>query len=164
MTDDGDALAFGSPLIFRNLFRSGMTGNQIVSLAAVLSALNLTHEQFIDVCIMCGCDYTASRGIPSLGPKRAIELVRLHGSLDAYLSSSAWQQKLIVLGDKFKILDFQYELARSIFLNNGNQISYTSRALDVNSGPIPTENDSHASQIDMAEPATKKQFKNVDLF
>jgi 5'-3' exonuclease len=161
VTDDGDALAFGAPLMFRNLFRSGMTGNQIVSLASVLSALNLTHAQFIDVCIMCGCDYTASRGIPSLGPKRAIELVHLHGSLDGYLASTTWRQKLMGLGEKFKMSDFQYELARSIFLNNANQISYTSRALDKH---IAKEIESHTSQVDILQPAAKKQFKNVDLF
>lgn len=36
--------------------------------------------QFIDLCIMLGCDYTGS--IKGVGPKRAIELIKNHRSLD----------------------------------------------------------------------------------
>jgi 5'-3' exonuclease len=29
-----------------------------VDYAKVLSGLGLTHEEFVDLCILCGCDYT----------------------------------------------------------------------------------------------------------
>lgn len=36
--------------------------------------LDLTHERFVDLCILCGCDYTGS--IKGIGPKKALNLIR----------------------------------------------------------------------------------------
>ena len=36
--------------------------------------------QFIDLCILMGCDYCDS--IKGIGPKRAIELIKQHRSID----------------------------------------------------------------------------------
>lgn len=45
----------------------------------VLEGLELTHEQFIDLCILLGCDYCET--IRGIGPKRAIDLIREHKSI-----------------------------------------------------------------------------------
>ena len=45
-----------------------------------LSELNLTWDQFIDVCIMCGCDYCDS--IKGIGPVKALSLIKQHGSIE----------------------------------------------------------------------------------
>lgn len=42
---------------------------------AALSELGLTHEQFIDLCILCGCDYCGR--IPGIGPVRALEKIKV---------------------------------------------------------------------------------------
>jgi flap endonuclease-1 len=36
--------------------------------------------QFIDLCILCGCDYTGT--IRGIGPHRALELIRKHKSIE----------------------------------------------------------------------------------
>lgn len=41
--------------------------------------------QFIDLCIMLGCDYTGS--IKGVGPKRAIELIKNYRSLDKIIEN-----------------------------------------------------------------------------
>lgn len=41
--------------------------------------------QFIDLCIMLGCDYTNS--IKGVGPKRAIELIKNHRSLEKIIEN-----------------------------------------------------------------------------
>lgn len=41
--------------------------------------------QFIDLCIMLGCDYTGS--IKGVGPKRAIELIKNHRSLEKIIEN-----------------------------------------------------------------------------
>ena len=38
--------------------------------------LNLSIEQFTDLCILCGCDYTSS--IKGIGPVKALSLIREH--------------------------------------------------------------------------------------
>lgn len=39
-----------------------------------LQGLELSHEKFVDLCVLCGCDYTGS--IKGIGPKKALALVR----------------------------------------------------------------------------------------
>ena len=38
----------------------------------MLEELQLTRDQFIDLCILCGCDYTDK--IPGIGPVRALQV------------------------------------------------------------------------------------------
>lgn len=56
LTEDMDILTFGSPKIIRNLSSSKKTPFEI-DLGAVLKKLDLTHDQFIELCILFGCDY-----------------------------------------------------------------------------------------------------------
>lgn len=62
-TEDMDALTFGTPRLLRHLTFSGARKEPIVEidLALVLQGLNLTMDQFIDLCILCGCDYVSAR-------------------------------------------------------------------------------------------------------
>lgn len=43
-------------------------------MAMCVQGLELSHEKFIDLCVLCGCDYTGS--IKGIGPKKALALVR----------------------------------------------------------------------------------------
>ena len=40
----------------------------------------MTMEQFIDLCILCGCDYCDS--IDGIGPVTAFKLMKTHGTLE----------------------------------------------------------------------------------
>lgn len=42
-------------------------------------------SQFIDLCILMGCDYCAT--IKGIGPKRAIDLIKQHGSIEEILEN-----------------------------------------------------------------------------
>ena len=37
-------------------------------------------DQFIDVCIMCGCDYV--NNIRGIGPVRPLQMIKKHGSVE----------------------------------------------------------------------------------
>lgn len=41
------------------------------------------QAQFIDVCILCGCDYCGS--IKGIGPKKALKMIAEHGTLEKAL-------------------------------------------------------------------------------
>lgn len=56
LTEDMDILTFGSPKIIRNLTSSKKTPLEI-KLCKVLEKLSLTYDQFIELCILFGCDY-----------------------------------------------------------------------------------------------------------
>jgi hypothetical protein len=46
-----------------------------------LQELGLSMPQFIDLCIMCGCDYATN--IRGIGAVRALNLIKQHGSVEA---------------------------------------------------------------------------------
>lgn len=56
MTEDMDILTFGSKKIYRNL-TSYKRKTLEIKLDDVLEKTNLTYEQFIELCILFGCDY-----------------------------------------------------------------------------------------------------------
>jgi hypothetical protein len=41
--------------------------------------------QFVDLCILCGCDYTDT--IRGIGPKNALKLIKTHGTIEKVLES-----------------------------------------------------------------------------
>ena len=54
-----------------------------MSYEKAISGLDLTRAQFVDLCIMLGCDYCDS--IRGVGPKTALKLIREHKSIEAIL-------------------------------------------------------------------------------
>lgn len=55
----------------------------LIEYAAVLKSLNISREEFVDLCILCGCDYTGSIGGmgPSTAYKYLIECKNIEGVL-----------------------------------------------------------------------------------
>lgn len=108
-TEDMDALTFGCPILLRNVFAPAKKAKTIVQydLETLLSRLELTMEQFIDLCILCGCDYTEK--IKGVGPHRALELIRKHKNVENILRLPKFSEEK----DKVK-----YEEAREMFKNH----------------------------------------------
>ena len=76
-----DTLTFNSPVVLRHLTFSEARKMPIdvISLPQVLRGLDLTMDQFIDMCMLCGCDYLEP--IKGIGAKTALKLVKEHDSL-----------------------------------------------------------------------------------
>jgi flap endonuclease-1 len=88
-TEDMDALTFKTPKLVRKMTFSQAKGKDkqpIIEIdhALVLRGLDLTYEQFVDMCILCGCDYCGS--IKGIGPKNALKLVRAHKTIEAIIA------------------------------------------------------------------------------
>lgn len=56
LTEDMDILTFGSPSIIRNISSNKKILIQI-QLTNILNKFNINYEQFIELCILFGCDY-----------------------------------------------------------------------------------------------------------
>jgi len=112
-TEDMDALTFGTPVMVRNLNASEQKSKGAVveiSLEKTLAGLGLTMEQFIDVCILCGCDYTDT--IKGIGHKTALELIREHKNIEGVLANNAKRDKPKEVPDPFP-----FDEARQLFIN-----------------------------------------------
>ena len=109
-TQDWDALLYGSPILIRNLMSAGskrmgrvIRAEKIV-LDDVLRENNLSREQLIDLAIMIGTDFHP--GIPRIGPKTGLKLIREHGSVEK------------ICEVKEKEVPENLDLIREIFLNH----------------------------------------------
>lgn len=82
-SEDMDTLTFNSPILLRHLTFSENRKEPIleISLPAVLEGLEMDMPQFVELCILLGCDYLEP--IKGVGPKSALKLLREHGSLGA---------------------------------------------------------------------------------
>jgi len=108
-TEDMDALTFGTDVLLRHLTFSEARKMPIkeFNLSKILAGIDLTHEQFIDLCILLGCDYCDT--IRGIGPKRAIDLIKEHKSIEKILENI--DTKKYVPPE-----NWLYKEARSLFL------------------------------------------------
>ena len=79
LTEDTDVLAYGSRYMLHGLHLASESWVE-VDLQQVLSRLQLSYPQWLDFCILCGTDYNPN--LPRIGPEKAFQLIRTHGSID----------------------------------------------------------------------------------
>lgn len=91
VSKDYDTLLFGASRLVRFMTISGKEflpsrgtfrpiTPELIDLDRMLSALGITREGLIDLAILVGTDFNA--GIKGVGPKKALALVRRHGSIE----------------------------------------------------------------------------------
>ncbi|KAG5720045.1 Flap endonuclease 1 [Termitomyces sp. T112] len=80
-SEDMDTLTFSAPILFRHLTFSEAKKQPIseINLQAALDGLAMDMSQFIDLCILLGCDYLEP--IKGIGPKTALKLIREYKDL-----------------------------------------------------------------------------------
>ncbi|MBN3300759.1 FEN1B endonuclease, partial [Amia calva] len=107
-SEDMDTLAFGSSLLIRQL--NAKKSNDIVeySLPKLLDILGLTQEQFVDLCILLGCDYCEK--IHGLGPRKALDLIQEHKTIENVLLNINRETHPVPLC-------WKYQDARRLFLD-----------------------------------------------
>lgn len=109
-TEDMDGLTFGSNVLLRHMTFSEARKMPIKEfyLGKVLEELGLSQEEFIDLCILLGCDYCES--IKGIGPKRAFELIKSNKCIEKILDQ--------IDSKKYKIPeDWLFKEARELFKN-----------------------------------------------
>lgn len=107
-SEDMDLLTFGTKKLIKNFFKKGMT---MISLEIILKESNMNMDNFIDLCILLGCDYTDT--IDGIGQKKAWDLMKKYGSLEELIMKNENIQN-----NKYKLPDnFRYEESREYFKN-----------------------------------------------
>jgi len=114
-TEDMDALTFGTTKMVRRLTDSEAKKRPCLEfdLQRVLSGMEVTMAQFIDICILCGCDYCPS--IRGIGPKKAYEFIKTYGSIEVLLKQIASDDKMrarFIIPEEWK-----YQKARQLFIS-----------------------------------------------
>ena len=96
-----DALCFKTTTLLRRLTmpEARKLPVQEISYEKLMAVLGLTHDEFVDLCILMGCDYVPN--IRGIGPKKAFELIKFGskfkgqiGSLFRSKSVLIWKPKI----------------------------------------------------------------------
>ena len=81
LSEDTDLLACGTKFFLHKINTREDTCD-VLELSLILEKLNLTFQQFQDLCILCGTDYNSN--IPKIGPHGAYKLITEHGTLEKF--------------------------------------------------------------------------------
>ena len=118
-SEDMDILTFGC----KNLLKGFMKRNMVnINLEMILSEMEINMDQFIDLCILLGCDYTDS--IDGVGLKKAYELIKKYKNIEMIIT----KEKKIAQGIYKLPNNFRYDESREYF-NNPRHIEIKSSEL-----------------------------------
>lgn len=99
-SDDSDCLPFGCCDLYRKVDKVEINGNDgvdtespvsvkvfsSISLIELLNTLNLSMDQFVDVCILCGCDY--SKRVKGFSLAKSIREIQTHGNIEEVIKNN----------------------------------------------------------------------------
>ena len=119
VSDDTDTLTFGCDSVLKTSIKGDI---QEISLPKMLEDFEMSYTEFVDFCILSGCDYCPY--IPSVGPQTAFSLIKKHKNIEA-----------VIKLNKYKFgADFDYKTARGLFTNYEDtkceNINFTKTSLD----------------------------------
>lgn len=113
-TEDMDALTFGTNFQIRGLNSKKDPMTQI-ELKVLLEQFEMTMDEFIDMCILCGCDYT--KNIAGIGPVKAFKFIKDCKDIEGVLKKieddaddPKKKQKYVVPGE------FRFKESRELFV------------------------------------------------
>lgn len=79
LSEDTDVLNYKAPKFIHKLNMNLQTMVEI-EYEDMLSRLEMTEDQFLDFCIMCGTDYNSN--LPKIGPEKSYRLLKKFGSIE----------------------------------------------------------------------------------
>ncbi|CAG8436808.1 22203_t:CDS:2 [Rhizophagus irregularis] len=82
VSEDMDTTIFGDGILLRQFFKKNKPIVEI-SPVEVKKSLELSHDQYIDLCILCGTDFAGT--IRNVGPVTALKLIKQYGSIENIL-------------------------------------------------------------------------------
>ena len=118
MTEDMDTLSYGCPQLFRPCIDKSIKRPDIVTIfnfQSILEDFKMNHDEFIDMCILCGCDYCPT--IPKVGPVKAMKYIQKYKTIENLIESEEkinipeeFKNKYIASRGLFKVFDGKIDL------------------------------------------------------
>jgi 5'-3' exonuclease len=85
LSEDTDVMAYAAPSFLSRINTTNGTCTRI-KYSDILENLNLKSEEFLDLCIMCGCDY--NKNIFRVGPEKAYKHIQQYSSIEGISSNT----------------------------------------------------------------------------
>ena len=89
LTEDMDTMVYGCPKLIRTCLDRSIKRKDIISILdynKIIEDFNITQEQFIEFCILCGCDYCDS--VPKIGNITALKLIKTYGNIENIINNT----------------------------------------------------------------------------
>lgn len=109
ITEDMDTLSYGCPQLLRSCIDKSIKRPEVVTsfdFQQILTDFKMNHDEFIDMCILCGCDYCPT--IPKVGPVRAMKYIHKYKTIENLINSD----EKISVPEEFKS---KYQVSRGLF-------------------------------------------------
>jgi flap endonuclease-1 len=81
-SEDMDSLTLGTKFLLRG-FNSKKEPICQIDLKEILEGFEMNMNEFVDTCILCGCDYTNTIG--GMGPVTAFKMIKEHKDIEGVL-------------------------------------------------------------------------------
>ena len=120
VSDDMDCLTFGAKVLLKGV-KSKNDPIYEISLDDLLKEADLTMDEFIDFCILCGCDYLPT--IHGLGPVTAYKYIHKYKTIEKVIEAIEEEnQESMKKTEKVKYQlpdpnEYDYKTARELFKN-----------------------------------------------
>jgi len=108
-SEDMDLLTFGTKKLLRNFSISKSKQMIEISLEKILEDFEMSMDQFIDLCILLGCDYSST--IKGIGTKKAFNFIKKYKSIEGVISFINENKNTRYIVPE----DFNYKAARKYF-------------------------------------------------
>lgn len=92
LTEDMDTMVYGCPKLIRNCIDKSLKRKDIISIIdheILIKELGITQDQFIEFCILCGCDYCDS--VPKVGNVTALKLFKKYGNIEEIMKNTKYE-------------------------------------------------------------------------
>jgi len=89
VTEDMDALVYGCPKMIRNNIDKKIKGKDLItelSLDKIIESLDISQDKFIELCVLCGCDYCEN--IPKIGIMKALKIIKEYDTIEEFLEQN----------------------------------------------------------------------------
>lgn len=143
VSTDTDNHPLGAPMLIvgfadRDDEATGQPLLEVVFLAHILAGLKMTQAEFIDLCIVLGCDFGGH--IKGVGEKRAEGLIDTHRSIEA-----------IARNTKYDVTPLRHESCRKLFAPEATGFTHESKELYFNRDQFATYSRDVMQQYDLLQ-------------
>ena len=114
VTEDMDTLVYGCPKMIRSCLDKSIKRNDVISvidLNTLLTDFKMEIAEFIDMCILCGCDYCPS--IPKVGTIRSYNYIKSYTTIESLIESEKCPNIPQDFKDKFKTARDLFEIFKN---------------------------------------------------
>jgi 5'-3' exonuclease len=91
LSDDSDVLVFGAKRVLKNFCIKEEKCDMYI-MDEILEKLGVTMQKFVDICILCGCDYTTK--IRNMNSSKSLKVILDWGTIEEVVKNTEYEINL----------------------------------------------------------------------